>query len=71
MTGYVVNDDIFMMIAIDCAPIFVPSDIKISLIYLCSLTYCFIIFDTGFSRWRCLKGGRSPTVKHLHREADI
>ena len=32
-------------------PIFVPSDIKISLIYLCSLTYCFIIFDTGFRNY--------------------
>jgi hypothetical protein len=47
----------------------VPSGIWLVLIYLCSLIYCFIMFIQGFCRWRCLKGGRSPTGKHLHREA--
>ncbi|MFW6371706.1 MAG: hypothetical protein ACOC10_10950 [Bacteroidota bacterium] len=50
-------------------PIFVPSGIKSDSVYLCSLTCCFRMFVTSFSRWRCLKGGRSPTGKHLHREA--
>jgi hypothetical protein len=26
------------------------------------------MFISALSRWRCLKGGRSPTGKHLHRE---
>jgi len=49
-------------------PNFVPYGTKLDLKYLCSLTYCSIMYILVISRRRCLEGGRSPTGKHLLRE---
>ena len=55
-------------VLLDNAPNFVPYGTKLDLKYLCSLTYCSIMYILVISRRRCLEGGRSPTGKHLLRE---